>query len=218
MVQNLSQKTTYFKPRSPAYIWGLPHLSLDLRFAETEFPLQQERNIKSIHMKNSPLSSWGIIRETLLPCLTVVGTTNNVALALDTRIPATPQRERWLVLIHLWKNSPEISRFPSRLKFHWFRWLGCGFRYLHVYSDEWNCNFPCWMSYSGMKSRASCLVEEKREVTKESIKYDSSSKVYKIRNFYCGSIVTNLTSIHEDTSLIPDPAQWVKDPRLPWVV
>ena len=28
---------------------------------------------------------------------------------------------------------------------------------------------------------------------------------------YCDSTVTNLTSIHEDTGLIPGPAQWVKD-------
>ena len=28
--------------------------------------------------------------------------------------------------------------------------------------------------------------------------------------------VKNLTSLHEDASLIPDLAQWAKDPELPW--
>ena len=35
---------------------------------------------------------------------------------------------------------------------------------------------------------------------------------------YCGSGVTNPTNIHEDVGLIPGPAQWVKDPVLPWAV
>ena len=35
---------------------------------------------------------------------------------------------------------------------------------------------------------------------------------------YCGSAVTNPTSIHEEACLIPGPTQCVKDPVLPGTV
>ena len=40
----------------------------------------------------------------------------------------------------------------------------------------------------------------------------------KIRSSHSASVVTNRASIHENLSLIPGLAQWVKDPVLPQAV
>ena len=36
-----------------------------------------------------------------------------------------------------------------------------------------------------------------------------------VRSFHCCSAVMNPTSSHEDSGLIPGPAQWVKDLAMP---
>ena len=42
-------------------------------------------------------------------------------------------------------------------------------------------------------------------------------KEKKGQSSHCGSVVMNPTRIHEDVGLILHPAQWVKDPALPWL-
>ena len=44
------------------------------------------------------------------------------------------------------------------------------------------------------------------------------SKWWVFQSSHCGSVATNLTNTHEDASLIPGLAQWVRDLALPWAV
>ena len=53
-----------------------------------------------------------------------------------------------------------------------------------------------------------CNSETKELINLAVIKMPSGS-------FHHGSVVTNMTSIHEDRGLIPSLTQWVKDPVLP---
>ena len=48
-----------------------------------------------------------------------------------------------------------------------------------------------------------------KKVRKQSYLNEENSR-NKIRSSHCGSVVTNLTSIHEGEGLIPDLTQWVK--------
>ena len=127
-------------PKPPS-IWNIPHPALHQRFWGTDSPTMQDGSLKSLHRKNSPQGSQWTKSETLIPYLTIVDTKNKLALSRVSTLPASTQREGRLDLTHLQKSTWNIP-FPSRVKFHCFGWLACGFSYWCVISEEFSCNFP----------------------------------------------------------------------------
>ena len=118
----------------PVSVWVNPHPSLHPRLTEPESPLLQEGNLKTLHLKPSPQGSWRIRRETLLPFLTIVDTTNKLAVVLVTTLRASTQRQR----AHA--NQPEKKKQQKYPGFildkipllwtasMWFKLLICIFR------------------------------------------------------------------------------------------
>ena len=96
-----------FSQPKPFPIWHIPHPTLDPRLSVTEPLLIQEGILKTLHMKTSLQGSWRIRRETLLHFLTIVDTTNYLALALVTTLPASTQREAFAY--PLWKCTRNIT-------------------------------------------------------------------------------------------------------------
>ena len=137
----------------PVSISHIPHPSIDPRLVGPESPLLQERNLKTLHLKPSTQGSRRIRRETLLPFLTIVDTTNKLVVSLVTTQTASTLRDRACAFPPV-KNPPEISQFHSQLKFLCFGLLACDFSYWH----GWVLISPFWMS-SGEISRATHLVE-----------------------------------------------------------
>ena len=125
----------------PVSISHIPHPSIDPRLVGPESPLLQERNLKTLHLKPSTQGSRRIRRETLLTFLTIVDTTNKLAVALVTTLTASTQRD-WACAFSPVKIPPEITHFHSRIKLLCYGWLACDFSYWHVYSEVWSCNFP----------------------------------------------------------------------------
>ena len=52
------------------------------------------------------------------------------------------------------------------------------------------------------------------EIPEEIKRQEANENMLSFGSSHWGSVVTNPTSIHEDMGLIPDIAQWLKDPVL----
>ena len=65
-------------------------------------PSPPRENLQDTPLEDLTTGLTEVTRETLLPILTIVDTTNKLALALVNTLPARTQREKGLVLINPW--------------------------------------------------------------------------------------------------------------------
>ena len=101
-----------FSHPKPVSIWDTPHHSLDPRLAGPEAPLQQEGNLKNLEALEALTTGLTTDHKGDSPSLDYnFRYHKQVALALVPTLPASPQRERGLVLLSMWKIHLKYTRF-----------------------------------------------------------------------------------------------------------
>ena len=133
-------------------LWEKYHLSLDPGLPDTESPLLQEGNFKTLTMKNSHQGSQSFTRDILLPFLTNVDTTDKLALALVATLPANTQNKSDIVLINPWISNQNYPIYILCLKVlclwtanMWFQLLTCTFRRVEQYIPPFECLYQVWI-------------------------------------------------------------------------
>ena len=99
-----------------------------------------------------------------------------------------PGLDQWVNDLALWQAAVQVE---------YLAWI------LHCCC----CGYGCFHKGNGIMFHSQCKNDDFNDpVVLKRVDFGS---------FHCGSVVTNPTSIHEETGLIPGLAQWLKDSALP---